>query len=73
MSKVLLAALWIVTLYLTVVVAVVAVILIAPVKMSQDETCVLIAFLGAGDLALIAVALWALVRGRAPSDEPKSN
>jgi hypothetical protein len=72
-SKALLAALWIVTLYLTVVVAVTAVLLLAPVKMTTDEACVLMAFLGGGDLALIAVALWALVRGRAPSDEPKSN
>ena len=72
MSKALLATLWIVTLYLTVVVAVTGVILIAPVKMTQDETCVLIGFLGAGNLALILVALWALLRGRAPSDESKS-
>jgi hypothetical protein len=67
MSRVLLVALWIVTLYLSCVVAITAVLLIAPIKMTQDESCVLVAFLGTGDLALIIVALWALVSGCAPA------
>ncbi len=71
MGKMLLAALWVVTLYLTVVVAVTAVILIAPVKMTQEETYILLGFLGAGNLALIIVAVCALVRGRPQSGEPK--
>lgn len=37
MGKVLLASLWIVTLYLTVIVAIIAVMLIAEVKMSQER------------------------------------
>lgn len=64
MGKVLLAALWIISLYLTVAVAVTIVLLIAPVKMTQDETCVLAVFLGAGNLALIILAVCALFSER---------
>ena len=71
MSKILIAALWIVTLYLTVVVAVTTVILVAPVKMTQDETYTLLGFLGAGNLALIIVAVCAFLRGCPQRDEPK--
>jgi hypothetical protein len=59
-------------LYMTVLVAVTAVILIAPVKMTGDETCILVAFLGGGNVALILVALWALLGGRSPTDETKA-